>query len=202
MTDSGDRAGQADFWLGDSEGRPPHWGGEPRRAYVLAHPTLATGARAYLVRLDPPLPTVEGLPLEEAVLMARYPGKSLDQLGEGSIIVNVLRAADGIDIHKPAFEDRDLRISHWADAAASPELLPQPIDEAAFWQRTLARIQRFIEEHGHSNVPSGYEDDQGRLDVIVGNLRWHYAGKGGMSPGPFPGIDYAADLDRLPGWEW
>jgi hypothetical protein len=42
----------------------------------------------------------------------------------------------------------------------------------------------------------------GRLDILVGNLRWHHAGKGGVSPGPFPGIDYAKDLDRLPGWEW
>jgi hypothetical protein len=56
--------------------------------------------------------------------------------------------------------------------------------------------------HGHSRLPEGYHDDMGRLDILVGNLRWHHAGKGGVSPGPFPGIDYAKDLDRLPGWEW
>ncbi len=191
-----------DFYLGDSEGSPPHWGGTPRMAFVLAHPTLATGSPAVLVRLDPPLPAVNRPPLDQAIVMPRYAGRAIDQLGDDSIIVNVLRAADGVDIHKPAFEDGDLVVEYWADAAASIDALPQPIDEAAYWARTLARIRRFIDQHGNSNVPAFFEDDEGRLDVLVGNLRWHHAGKGGVSPGPFPGIDYAADLDRLPGWEW
>jgi hypothetical protein len=191
-----------DFFLGHSEGSPPHWGGEPRKAYVLDHPTLATGARAYLVRLDPPIPGVIGPPLEEAVVMERYPGRTLDDLGDDSITVNVLRPAEGIEIRKTAFEEGDLTIEYWADAAASIETLPKPIDEAAFWGETLARIQRFIDQHGHSNVPSNYRDERGPLDAIVGNIRWHHAGKGGASPGPFPGIDYAAELDRLPGWHW
>jgi hypothetical protein len=191
-----------DFYLGDSEGLPPHWGGTPRRAFVVGRPTLATGSPAVLVRLDPPLPGVEGPPLEEAIVMPRFAGRTIDQLGDGSIVVNVLRAAGDVDIHKRTFEDGDLVVEYWADAAASIDALPQPIDEAAYWARTLARIRRFIDQHGNSDVPAFYEDDEGRLDVLVGNLRWHHAGKGGVSPGPFPGIDYAADLDRLPGWEW
>ena len=134
--------------------------------------------------------------------MARYPGRDFDNLDAGSIVVNVLGPASGVDITKQDFGDGELVIEFWADAAASPEALPQPIDEAAFWAKTLARIRRFIETHGHSRVPEGYHDDEGRLDIIVGNLRWHYAGKGGISPGPFPGIDYPGDLDGLPGWEW
>ena len=134
--------------------------------------------------------------------MPRFAGRTIDQLGDGSIVVNVLRAAGDVDIHKRTFEDGDLVVEYWADAAASIDALPQPIDEAAYWARTLARIRRFIDQHGNSDVPAFYEDDEGRLDVLVGNLRWHHAGKGGVSPGPFPGIDYAADLDRLPGWEW
>ena len=47
-----------------------------------------------------------------------------------------------------------------------------------------------------------YHDEDGLLGVLVGNIRWHHAGKAGVSPGPFHGIDYAAVLDRLPGWEW
>lgn len=190
------------IWLGDSEGRPPHWGGQPRRAFIMATPELATGKSAYLVRVEPPLPQAGRESLAEAILMARYPGPGLDELGTRSIIVNVLAPAPGVDIRKPRFADGELRIAYWADAAMSLEALPKPIDEAAFWAETLGRIRRFIEAHGHCQVPEGYHDEQGRLDVIVGNLRWHHAGKAGVSPGPFPGIDYAKDLDGLTGWEW
>jgi hypothetical protein len=192
----------AQLWLGDSEGRPPHWGGQPRRAFVLGTPELATGQTAHLVRIEPPLPRRTGEPLEEAIVMPRYPGHGLDELVSGPIVVNVLGPAPGVDLHKPQFADRELVIEFWADAAASPEALPKPIDEAAFWAESLGRIRRFIEIHGHSSVPEGYHDDRGRLDILVGNLRWHHAGHGGVSPGPFPGIDYAKDLDVLPGWEW
>ena len=202
MTDERDPEPNPDFYLGDSEGLPAHWGGSPRMAFVRAHPVLATGSPAVLVRLDLALPGVDGPPFDEAIVMPRFAGRAIDQLGDDSIVVNVLRAADGVDIHKSAFEDGDLVLEYWADAAATVDALPQPIDEAAYWARTLARIRRFIEQHGNSNVPEFFEDDEGRLDVLVGNLRWHHAGKGGVSPGPFPGIDYAADLDRLPGWEW
>lgn len=189
------------LWLGDSEGRPPHWGGAPRRAVVLGRPTLATGRTAYFVRIEPPIARRDGRPLSEAIVMPRYPGSDL--VGEsGAIVVNVLGPAPGVDIRAPRFSDGQLVIEFWADAATTIEALPEPIDEAAFWAETLERIQRFIEAHGHSRVPDGYRDDRGPLDIIVGNLRWHHAGKGGVSPGPFPGIDYAADLDRTPGWEW
>jgi hypothetical protein len=192
----------ADFWLGDSEGRPPHWGGEPRIAHVLSRSRLVSGAEGTLVRIDPPLPRSDGPPLHEAILTPHAEGDDLGRLDERSIVVNVLRPAEGVDVRSLSFAEGELVIQFWADAAASPEALPKPIDEAAFWGETLGRIRHFVEQHGHSNVPDGYADEQGRLDIIVGNLRWHHAGKGGVSPGPFPGIDYAADLDQLPGWEW
>ena len=134
--------------------------------------------------------------------MARYAGDRLDALGDTSIVVHVLGAKPGVDIAKESFEDGELEVRFWADAAATREALPKPIDDAAFWQETLGRIRQFIEEHGHSRVPHGYRDQRGPLDAIVGNIRWHHAGKAGVSPGPFPGIDYAADLDDVPGWEW
>lgn len=202
MADTTKRPAIQHIWLGDSEGRPPHWGGEPRVAEVQGHARLPSGADVLLVRVEPPLPRSDGPPLDMAILMARYEGESLEAVGDRAIVVNVLRPAAGADIRKAAFEDGELVIQFWADAAASPDALPKPIDEAALWQTTLARIRRFIEEHGHSRVPERYSDADGRLDVIVSSLRWHHAGKGGVSPGPFPGIDYAADLERLPGWEW
>ena len=64
--------------------------------------------------------------------MARYPGRDFDNLDAGSIVVNVLGPASGVDITKQDFGDGELVIEFWADAAASPEALPQPIDEAAF----------------------------------------------------------------------
>lgn len=190
------------IWLGHSEGSPPHWGGRPRRTVAIGRPKLPNGSRAFLIRIEPPLPRASGPPLETAVITPRYPGPGIEDLGDESIIVHVLGPAPGIDITKAEFGTGELVIESWADAAASIEALPQPIDEAAFWAETLQRIRRFIEIHGHSSVPDGYADDRGPLDVIVGNLRWHHAGKGGVSPGPFPGIDYAKDLDKLPGWEW
>jgi hypothetical protein len=191
-----------DYYLGHSEGTLAHWGGEPRKVFVIGHPKLATGEVVDLVRVDPAIPRSNGAPLDELIVMSRYPGYSLDRLGDGAIIVNLIIPIDGVDIRKAAFVDGDLTIQFWADAAASPELLPKPIDVPASWALTLTRICGFIEEHGHSRVPDPYFDDVGRLDVIVGNLRWHHAGRAGISPGPFPGIDYAAELDRLPGWEW
>ena len=134
--------------------------------------------------------------------MSRYPGYSLDAMGDHAIVVNLIIPVEGVDIHKAAFADGELRIQFWADAAASVDRLPKPLDVPAFWATTLARIRRFIEENGHSRIPEPYFDDIGRLDVIVGNIRWHHAGRGGISPGPFPGIDYAADLEQIPGWEW
>jgi hypothetical protein len=134
--------------------------------------------------------------------MSRYPGYRLDRLQDDAIIVSLLVPVEGVDIHKAAFAEGDLTIQFWADAAATLDLLPKPLDRAAFWAETLARIGRFIEVHGHSRVPDRYADEVGPLDAIVGNLRLHHAGRAAASPGPFPGIDYAADLDRLPGWEW
>jgi hypothetical protein len=191
-----------DYYLGDCESTPAHWDGEPRKAFVIGHPSLPTGSVVDLARVEPPLPRSNGAPIEEVIVMSRYPGHSLDPIGDEPIIVNLIVPVEGVDIHKAAFAEGELRIQFWADAAATLELLPRPIDEAAFWQKTLARIRRFIEANGHSRLPDPYFDDDGQLDIIVGNLRWHHAGKGGVSPGPFPGIDYAADLDRLPGWEW
>jgi hypothetical protein len=190
------------LWLGDSEGRPPHWGGRPRRATVIGRPSLPSGASAVLVTIEPPLPRSSGLPLAEGILTPRYPSDGFDALEVGSIVVHVLGPAAGVDVMKHSFGDGELVIEFWADAAASPEALPQPIDEAAYRAETLGRIRRFVETHGHSRLPEGYHDDMGRLDIIGENLRWHHAGKGGIDPGPFPGIDYAKDLDRLPGWEW
>jgi hypothetical protein len=191
-----------DYYLGDSEGEPAHWGGEPRKAFVIGRPTLATRQVVDLVRVDPPIPGSKDAPIEELIVMPRYPGDSLDAMGDGAIIVNLIVPVEGVDTRKAAFADGELRIQFWADAAATPELLPKPLDVPAFWATTLARIRRFIEENGHSRVPDRYSDDVGPLDAIVGNIRLHHAGLAGVSPGPFPGIDYAADLDRLPGWEW
>ena len=193
---------QRAYYLGDSEGGPAHWGGHPRKALVIGHPTLATGQLVDLVRVDAPIPRSNGAALGELIVMPRYPGFGFDRLRGEAIVVNLLIPVDGVDIHKKVFVEGDLRIQFWADAAATLELLPKPLDRAVFWAETLARISRFIERFGHSRVPDQYADEDGPLDAIVGNIRLHHAGGAGSSPGPFPGIDYAADLDRLPGWEW
>jgi DNA-binding CsgD family transcriptional regulator len=82
---------------------------------------------------------------------------------------------------------------------------------ANYWRRFLERIRTFIDAHGHSRVPEGYEDDEGPFRPVVERIRRHHAGPADASAdsrkvwymtSPFPGIDYASELDRLPGWEW
>ena len=51
-------------------------------------------------------------------------------------------------------------------------------------------------------MPRAYVDEDGLLEGLVQNLHHHRAGPAGNSPGPFPGVDYAVDLDALDGWEW
>ena len=70
------------------------------------------------------------------------------------------------------------------------------------WQATLGRIRRFIDRHGHSRVPHDYVDEGGHLAGLLVNIRHHHAGSAGVSPGPFPGVDYAVELDSVDGWEW
>jgi DNA-binding CsgD family transcriptional regulator len=70
------------------------------------------------------------------------------------------------------------------------------------WEATLGRIRRSIDRHGHSRVPVDYVDEGGHLAGLLVNIRHHHAGLAGVSPGPFPGIDYAAELGSVDGWEW
>lgn len=188
----------------------PHWGGSPRRAELLGRSTLSRGDAGWLVRLDDPIPATQGPALELAILADRVEAYSIDQLrptksrqlGIGWVPVHVARLLDPAAVDKDTLEAGDLAGEYWAEVALDPDNLPAWVADRDAWKKTLIRIGRFIGEHGHSRVPNPYFDADGRLDVIVGNLRWHHAGRAGTSPGPYPGIDYAADLDRLPGWEW
>lgn len=195
-------AQRPDFYLGDSEGSPPNWGGHIRSCWISGRPQLATGRRAWRVRVEPPLGDLRGGRLSEVVLTEHAAGDDLARPAHGWVQVNVCAAAPGVDIRQERFGDRQLRILYWAEAARDPAELPEAPDYRAEWRRTLARIKRFVADHGHSRVPEPYRDVEGRLDIIVESLRWHHAGRGGTDPCPFPGIDYARDLDQLPGWDW
>ena len=191
-----------DFYLGHNEMDPPHWGGGIRRCTVLGRPHFAGGKVVLRVRVEPPIPAHGGGLLDEVLLAGRIQGESIEDLTSGWIEVYVLRATEGGTLDNEQLDREDWSIEAWAELALTPEVLPPPFDRPAFWQKSLARIERFIERHGHSRIPDGYHDEDGPLDILVGNIRWHHAGKAGVSPGPFPGTDYATVLDRLPGWEW
>jgi len=203
--------GPSVLYLGSTaEAVEPHWGGAPRRCVVVARPLLARGDRGWVVDLDEPIPATTGEALRQVVLAERLVGQKIDllrsttsaKLGEGWVPVLVCRPRAPDALQAEPIPPDALSIEYWAEVALAPEALPPPDDPEADWERTLTRIQRFIERHGHSKVPEPYFDEDGRLDVIVGNLRWHHAGKAGISPGPFPGIDYARQLDDVVGWEW
>jgi len=188
----------------------PHWGGSPRRAVVVARPRLSRGDHGWLVRLDVPIPSAIGPDLHRVVLADRLEGYSIDQLrpsrsreiGAGWVPVHVGRLLDPAAGGIGTLAEGDLANEYWAEVALDPDNLPESTNVKEAWAATLRRIRRFIDEHDHSRVPEPYFDAEGRLDVIVGNLRWHHAGRAGIDPGPFPGVDYTGDLDRLPGWEW
>jgi len=199
------------LYLGSTtEANTPHWGGAPRRCIVVARPSLARGDRAWVVDLEEPIPSTTSEAMRQVLLADRLIGHSIERLrstkstrlGEGWVPVLVCRPRTPEALQAEPIPADALSIEYWAEVALAPDALPPAEDPAADWERTLARIHRFIERHGHSRVPEPYFDEDGRLDVIVGNLRWHHAGKAGVSPGPFPGIDCARDLDELPGWEW
>lgn len=190
------------FWLGMGENQPTHWGGPKRRCIVIDRPLLATGRPAWRVQVKPSLPRPGGGdPLREVVVAERYPGRRLDELDGDYVTVNVASIAVGAS-DRDQFREGDLAIEYVAEAAPRPDLLPDGRDVQRFWDESLARITRFIDQHGHSLVPDGYHDEQGRLEILVHNIRFHHGGKTGMSEGPFPGVDYVADLERLDGWEW
>lgn len=188
-----------EFWIAAPDDDPPNWGGEPRRCVVERPVTLPGGREGWRVRLLPPLPGVERDPLREAVIVARAVGSALPDMASRPLDVRVCRLFRDAE----TLDREDLTIEYEAIAASDPAMLPSPLDEEEFWRTTLGRIRRFIEAHGQSRVPDGYVDDDGYgLAGLVGNIRWHHAGRGGESPGPFPGVDYAADLDTLEGWSW
>jgi len=140
--------------------------------------------------------------LDEVIVTERAATDDLTSPRHGWVQVNICTPVLGVDRSTEQFGPRELRILYWGEAALDPAQLPAPPDYNAEWERTLRRIKRFIDQYGHSRVPEPYHDDEGRLDIIVENLRWHQAGRGGIDPGPFPGVDYAADLDHLAGWDW
>ena len=193
------------LYLGSTDSTVAHWGGPIRRAFVVRELLTSNGNPCWLVEVDPPIPAGDGTDLQRVVLANRVSGWSVERLATvgsqenqlGWTEVYVLRLQDP-EFAGDRLRSGDYSIAHWAEVALDPDRLPKPHDVVAFWADTYARIKRFIDEHGHSRIPEPYFDADGkRLDVIVENMRWHHAGKAGVSPGPFPGIDYAAALDEL-----
>ncbi len=189
------------YWLGDAEGQPPHWGGRPRRVEMLLALRLATGKECWRVRIKPALPAMYGVDaLSEAVISTRYTTDHLADLAEGSVPVRVSRVLN--EPIEGQFSEGDLSIDFHGDLASTEEALPTEFDNVAFLATSIKRIQRYIEKHSHSRMPIDYDDEDGRLGILVNNIRWHAAGKAGTSPGPFPGVDYQTPLNNLEGWSW
>lgn len=87
--------------------------------------------------------------------------------------------------------------------------MPQPLAEAlesvpgwvwhnprGLWDRRLATLRAFINEHGHSHVPQAFVSPDGfRLGLWVGTQRSSHR-NGKLSP------ERIAQLEALPGWTW
>jgi len=199
-----------DFYLGSSDTAPEHWDLRLRRCWVIDRPRFGkSGRELWRVHVDPPIPSYEeDLSIREWVsewiLAERYVGERLEDLREGrNLAVNIYGYNDPRAHEKDVFDSVDLTHEYIGEVAATAEALPEARDPRAAWERDLERIRRFIREHGDSRVPERYYDEDGaRLDTVVGDIRWHYSGRGGWSEGPYPGVDYARDLAGLEGWSW
>lgn len=169
---------------------------------LLREVRLAGGSTGWLVELPSGLRHNEsGTTRRSWVVAPQYSEMQLVGVSQGSVVpVRICSLAAGADVDD--LGDGDLAIDYLGDIAHDVAALPQEFDIAQFWVDTKVRIERFISQHGHSRVPRNYHDQDGRLGGLVGNIRWFVAGKGGLSPGPFPGIDLVAELDELEGWTW
>jgi len=199
-----------DFYLGSSDTAPEHWDLRLRRCWVIDRPRFGkSGRELWRLHVDPPIPSYEeDLSIREWVsewiLAERYVGERLEDLREGrNLAVNIYGYNDPRAHDKDVFDSVDLTHEYIGEVALTPEAFPESPDPKAGWERDLDRIRRFIHEHGHSRVPERYYDEDGtRLDTVLGDIRWHHAGRGGWSEGPYPGVDYAGDLAGLEGWTW
>lgn len=64
------------------------------------------------------------------------------------------------------------------------------------WNSAYERLERFVEEHGHAQVPTRHRDDDGfTLCAWVGEKRRKF-GAGRLNEAP------AARLGELSGWVW
>lgn len=168
---------------------------------ILEELRLATGKRCWRAQISPRLPGIHGIaPLSSGVIATQYSSDELSDVDERSIPVRVCRV-----ITEPVadrFSDGDLAIEFTGDLAKTSEELPEVFDEEAFFETTLKRIGRYIEIHGDSRIARQYLDEDGPLGGIIAGIRWHYAGLTGVSPGPFPGVDYVSRLNEIDGWSW
>lgn len=169
---------------------------------VVRQVTLASGSTGWLVELGAALRhPVSGEFRKSWVLGPKYADWQLDGLVAGvSVPVRVCSLVSAANVDQ--LGDGDLVIDFEADLALEKSDLPTEFDVAQFWVETRGRIERFIAEHGHSAVPEDYHDEIGLLGILVFNIRWYLAGKGGLSPGPFAGVDMVSELEDIDGWEW
>jgi hypothetical protein len=199
-----------DFYLGSLEPTPEHWGGSPRSCWVIDRPRLVeTGRELWRVHVDPSIPTYEeDLSIRgwigEWILAERNISERLEDVREDvNLTVNIYGYNDPRAHEKTVFDSVDLTHEYIGRVARTPEAFPKSRDPTAAWEQDLERIRRFIQEHGHSRIPERYYDPDGtRLDTVVGDIRWHHAGRGGWSHDPYPGVGYVGDLAGLEGWSW
>jgi len=203
--------GDPDFFLGSSDTVPEYWGVPVRRCWVIDRPRFGrTGRALWRVHVDPPLPKYDETltsiieQISEWILAERYVGERLENLDAGHhMMVNIWRYNDPRAHEKSVFDSVDLTHEYIGEVALTADALPERWDPKKAWEQDFERIRRFVERHGHSRVPDHYHDESGmRLDTVVGDIRWYHAGRGGWSDGPYPGVDYIADLAKLEGWSW
>ena len=124
-----------DFYLGTSETAPEHWGGPPRRCWVINRPRVKSGRELWRVRVDPPIPRYheDGVSISERtsewILAERYVGERIEDLSPGhNLSVNIWSYNDPRAPKKIAFDDVDLTLEYLGEVAFTADALPEPRD--------------------------------------------------------------------------
>jgi hypothetical protein len=125
-----------DFYLGSSDTVPTHWGGAPRRCWVIDRPrVLTTGRELWRVHVDPPIPRYEedlvsiSEWVHEWILAERYVGERIEDLVSRrhvreNVTVNIHGYNDPRANAKTVFDSVDLVHEYIGEVAVTPEALP------------------------------------------------------------------------------
>lgn len=125
--------------------------------------------------------------------LAAYVNDKGDLSGLRSLTFEGINLASWATIQRTSYAKGAIRSDRVRLLEAIPGWSWDPVGDA--WERAFAVLFAYVEEHGHSRVPQGYEVD----GVALGD--WVTAQRGKRTKGKLPD-ERRLLLEASPGWEW